>query len=71
MTSDALASVQMLFSSIWSLFTAWNFPGTHMSPAEWAFFALFLVLLFKFLSRIFNTTVGATEREIRRSSKDD
>lgn len=70
MTSDALASVQMLFSSIWSLFTGWNLPGTHMSPAEWAFFALFLVILFKFVSRLFNTSVGGSEREPRRS-KDD
>ncbi len=70
MTRDALTVVKMLFTSIWSLFTSWNFPGTHMSPAEWAFFMLFIVVLFKFLSRVTNTTVGATEREIRRS-KDD
>lgn len=70
MTSDALAVVQMLFTSVWSLLTSWNFPGTHMSPAEWAFFGLFLVVLFKFISRLFNTSVGGSERDSRRS-KDD
>lgn len=71
MTKDALSVVQMLFTSIWSLFTSWNFPGTHISPAQWAFFVLFIAVLFKFLSRLFNTSVGAAERDIRRSSEDD
>lgn len=52
MTSDALAILQFLFSAVWSLFTSWHFPGTHITPAEWAFFVLTVFVLFRFIRRL-------------------
>lgn len=40
MTSDAVAVVKLLFDTIWKLFTMWNIPGTHTSPAEWFVFLI-------------------------------
>ena len=53
MTSDALAIVQSLFSSIWSLFNSWYIPGTHVTPAGLALFGLFLLLVIRFIRRVF------------------
>lgn len=47
MTADALMVVQFLFSSIWSLFTSWHFPGTNVSPAAMAFFLLAASVILK------------------------
>lgn len=51
MTRDALVVLQALFGPIWRLFTSWNIPGTHMSPADWALFALFFVVLIRMIGR--------------------
>lgn len=40
MTSDAILVVKFVFTTIWSLFTSWHFPGTNVSPAAMAFFLL-------------------------------
>ena len=40
MTSDALAVLQCLFTTIWSLFASWHIPGTNVTPAG---FFLFLI----------------------------
>lgn len=40
------------FRTIWQLFTSWEIPGTHVSPAEWAFFVLGSVLSIKVIKRI-------------------
>lgn len=52
MTADAVMVFEMLFGTIWTLFTSWEIPGTHMSPAEWAFFVLGTVLIVKILKRL-------------------
>ena len=52
MTSDALLVVQCLFSTIWSLFTSWYIPGTNVTPAVALFGILFIVILFRVLSRV-------------------
>lgn len=56
MTSDALAVVQNLFSVIWSLFTSWYIPGTHVTPGAMLVFCLFFALGIRFIKRI--TSVG-------------
>lgn len=53
MRADALRIIQTLFGPIWSLFTSWYIPGTHVTPAEWAFFVLGSVLGIKVLKRLF------------------
>lgn len=53
MTQDALLILATLFGPIWSLFTSWEIPGTHMTPAEWGFFLLTVTLLLRFLKRLF------------------
>lgn len=40
MTSDAIAVLNCLFQTIWSLFTSWCIPGTNVTPAG---FFLFLI----------------------------
>lgn len=40
MTNDALAVLNCLFQTIWSLFTTWHIPGTNVTPAG---FFLFLI----------------------------
>lgn len=40
MTSDAILVVKFVFTTIWSLFTSWHFPGTNVSPAVMFFFLL-------------------------------
>lgn len=60
MTSDALAVVKCLFQTIWSLFTCFHIPGTHMTPAAWLMFFLFFGLVFRFLSRITGIGLGAS-----------
>lgn len=52
MTSDAFQIVQLLFTSIWRLFTSFDIPGTKMTPAEWAFFLLFFSLFLRFLGKM-------------------
>ncbi len=58
MTADAMAILQFLFSAVWSLFTSWHIPGTRASPAEWAFFALTVVVLFQFIRRFGDSSGG-------------
>lgn len=40
MTNDAIAVLNCLFQTIWSLFTEWCIPGTNVTPAG---FFLFLI----------------------------
>lgn len=40
MSNDALAVLDCLFHTIWSLFTSWHIPGTDVTPAS---FFLFLI----------------------------
>lgn len=47
MTADAVLILQTLFGTIWRLFTSWYIPGTNVTPASWAFFALTVVLLIR------------------------
>lgn len=47
MTTDGLVVAQLLFTSIWRLFTSWYIPGTRITPASWALFSLSAVLLVK------------------------
>lgn len=53
MTGDAILVVQALFSMIWRLFTTWHIPGTNVTPASWAFFALSAVLVIRVCRMLF------------------
>lgn len=48
MTDDAIAVLQCLFQTIWSLFTTWKIPGTNVTPAGWALFFLAAGIGFKY-----------------------
>lgn len=52
MTTDAVLVLRTVFDVIWTLFTSWYIPGTHVTPAGWAFFVLFAVLVIKILKRL-------------------
>lgn len=53
MTNDALLVLEVLFGTIWRLFTSWHIPGTNVTPA--VAFAFFIVagIGLKFISRLF------------------
>lgn len=53
MTQNALDIVNTIFDSVWSLFNSWYIPGTHVTPAGFALFALFMVLVIRFVKRVF------------------
>lgn len=58
MTSDAFTLLSHVFGSVFTLFTSWRFPGTHVTPAQLGFFFMFLPVLFRFVSRVFGFEVG-------------
>lgn len=51
MTSDAVATLTVLFGSIWRLFTSWDIPGTHTTPAGWFLFLAFVGIILRFIGR--------------------
>lgn len=53
MTDDALAVVQAIFSTIFSLLNSWYIPGTNVTPAVFLFGFLFLFVLFRVISHVF------------------
>lgn len=59
MTADTILVVQSLFTTIWSLFTSWHIPGTNVTPAAWALFALTAVLVLRIFRRVFGTGGGS------------
>lgn len=55
MAADSILVIRSLFTTIWSLFTSWHIPGTNVTPAAWAFFALTAVLVFRIFRRLFGS----------------
>ena len=53
MTSDALLIVQFLFTTIWSLFTSWHFPGTNVTPANFFMFLLLAWLAIRVYRKVY------------------
>lgn len=53
MTSDAVLIVQVLFTSIWSLFTSWYIPGTNVTPAALSFFLLAAFFVLRWIKQYF------------------
>lgn len=65
MSNDAVLAITETFKQCWRLFTNIRIPGTDISPASWAMFALFFVLFFKFVGLIIgdgaiDTSAGKT-----------
>lgn len=52
MTQDAYSVVQLLFSSIWGLFTGFNIPGTNVTPAAFFIFILFVGIVIRFVHNL-------------------
>lgn len=52
MTSDAIQILKLIFGVIWSIFSSFEIPGTHTTPAEFGFFMLGTVLAIKIARRI-------------------
>lgn len=49
MTSDVISILQLLFTTVWSLFTSWYIPGTNVTPASFFFFLLSAYFLIRIL----------------------
>ena len=54
MTNDALSVVAAIFSTVFQLFNSWYIPGTNVTPAVALFGILFLTIVFRILSRVFD-----------------
>lgn len=52
MTAEAISILNVLFTSIWRLFTSWYIPGTHATPAAWLLFLAFVGIILRFISRV-------------------
>ena len=52
MTSDTIQVLHFIFTQVWSLFTSFVIPGTHVTIAEWALFALLVSLTLRFTRQI-------------------
>lgn len=61
MTHDALLIVKFLFDTGWAFFTSFKIPGTNVTPAEWAFFALFVVIVIKITRSYFTSFDGGDD----------
>lgn len=55
MSSDALLALGSIFGTIWRLFTSWRIPGFSFTPAAWAMFSAFFLLLIRFVRRLVGT----------------
>ena len=53
MTADSLMIGKSIFADILKLFT-FIIPGTHMTPLEWAFLSLTVVLVFRVIRNMFS-----------------
>lgn len=51
MTADFLLLLRFVFTDLWQFFTSWHIPGTNVSPASWALFALGMVLVMRYLRK--------------------
>lgn len=58
MTQDGILVLNFLFSTIWRLFTSFEIPGTHTTPAEWALFSLLAVLVFRLIVMLLGLPSG-------------
>ena len=68
MTADALAVVQLLFSTIWSLFTSWKIPGTGATPAAVPIFFLFAAVGIRIVRFVFTSNTGSPTNTFNRIS---
>lgn len=53
MTADAVSVLQLLFTTIWTLFTSWHIPGTNVTPANFFMFCLCFSLVVRWLGSLF------------------
>lgn len=56
MTNDAILAIQCIFTQTWRLFTSWHIPGTNISPASWAIFAVVFYIGLKMVFGILGMT---------------
>lgn len=52
MTREAYVIFQTVIQSAWYLFTSWDFPGTHATPAEMGLFLITCYVTLRFFKRI-------------------
>ena len=55
MTRDAILIVKFLFDTGWAFFTSFTIPGTNVTPAEWGFFGLFVMVALKIARSYFTS----------------
>lgn len=67
MTADGLLIIQTVLSSIWTLFTDWNIPGTNTNPATWFLFILCASIGIRHLKRLLMDTSGEMNSTARKS----
>lgn len=65
MTDDFKMAMECIFEVIWQLFTGWTFPGTNVSPAEFALFVLFASVIYRFLGDISGNILSGSSQPTR------
>lgn len=60
MTSDGMAILSLVFTTIWSFFNSWYIPGTSVTPAMFFIFLAFAGIVWRFI-RSFNGDIRVPE----------
>lgn len=51
MTGEAITFLRDYFDAIWTLFTAWKFPATNVTPAALLLFSTTMIIAIRFVKR--------------------
>ena len=65
MTQNALQVLRYILAWGWRFMTGWYIPGTNVTPGALLFFVFLVVVLTKFVKRLFNVS------ESKSSAKDE
>lgn len=66
MSANAMTFFELIISSMWKLFTGWQFPGLGFTPAQLFGFVLLFPLVVSFVYSIFSGAVNTSVRGDRR-----
>lgn len=61
MTVQFASIIRFIFTEVWHLFNGFYIPGTNVTPAGFLFMALFIVLVIRFVKRIFHVNSKGEE----------
>lgn len=69
MTIEALQVLQSIFNTVWKLFTGWEIPGTHTTPAAFILYLGFVGIILRFVGRATLTYNPHQDKPIAKNEK--